>query len=562
MDNSAEPTQSTQSMQSLRLALKQAQSGSSDLLERTGSKASVEPRQDPRRVFRSWSSFQNSYEMVAPGEDNERRCLQGHMLHQMEAKKNHRFVCDFCRRKIPASELFWSCERCVWDVCQVCHAKGARFKAGTEIELMHPFRGCERKTPGIIREVLDDHEGRHQCLRVTFTPKDNSNPLDETLLREDFSKIRVVESSQINVRMLVGVGLIAALFLYGILDHRRLNKLTGSLVRWCRTMGVWSALILFLVSSVLPVIMLPVFPIMALSGPLFTKMNDGEALIGGAIAFAVVFSGLWFGSVIAFALGKTLLHDYARKASKHSRVLRRLNRIIDSAGVKIVFMARSLPILPAEVFDYACAMTTLAVHEYAIGCLGSAVPVAFWTFSTAQAADLTSPKRSQASHLALILINVGCLILLTAILVGVIQKHEQDHVEADETVEICWEYDWEDGKREVLASLRKQQLDPQREGRDFTIRDRQNKLLRLGGGLATVGSFLVRKWDKEEACELTPDIFPLKLHIHKEEPLVKDLLEPASSVIKFARERLGSQSEPLGQVAPRYERISTLHEEP
>ena len=30
------------------------------------------------------------------------------------------------------------------------------------------------------------------------------------------------------------------------------------------------------------------------------------------------------------------------------------------SGVKIVFMARSLPILPAEVFDYACAMTSLA----------------------------------------------------------------------------------------------------------------------------------------------------------------------------------------------------------
>ena len=62
--------------------------------------------------------------------------------------------------------------------------------------------------------------------------------------------------------------------------------------------------------------MLPVFPIMALSGPLFTEMNDGEALLGGGIAFLVVFGGLWVGSVLAFALGKTLLQDYARRASR------------------------------------------------------------------------------------------------------------------------------------------------------------------------------------------------------------------------------------------------------
>ncbi|CAE7868542.1 unnamed protein product [Symbiodinium microadriaticum] len=510
--------------------------------------------------FRSWTSFQNSYELVGIGEENDRRCLHNHMLHQMEAKKSNRFVCDFCRRKIVQGELFWSCERCVWDVCQACYAKGARFKAGSEIELIQPFHHYRRHTSGIIQEVIDDSEGRHQQLLVTLRHEDS--PSEERLQREDFSKIRVIEKSQLNVRLVVGVCLIVAFFLYGILDHHRLSRLISRLVHWCRTIGMWSALILFLVSSVLPVIMLPVFPVMALSGPLFTKLNDGEAVTGGAIAFGVVFSGLWVGSVLAFALGKTLLNDYARKASKHSRVLRRLNRIIDGAGVKIVFMARSLPILPAEVFDYACAMTTLAVHEYAIGCLGSAVPVAFWTFSTAQASDLTSPKRSQATHLALIIINVGCLALLTVLLVGVIQKHEQEHAEEDETIQIAWNTGWKDPKTEILQVLRFHQLDPHKEGRDFTIRDCNNKLLQLGGVLS-IGSFLIRKWD--DTSEVSEELFPLKVHIHKEAPLVNELLEPASTMIKYARDRLGSQSEPLGPTGStslRYQRIDTLPEEP
>jgi len=536
------------------LSLERAVSRSSQISESCGV-----PR-TTKRGFRSWTSFQNSYELVGIGEENDRRCLHNHMLHQMEAKKSNRFVCDFCRRKIVQSELFWSCERCVWDVCQACYAKGARFKAGSEIELIQPFHHYRRHTSGIIQEVIDDSEGRHQQLLVTLRHEDN--PSEERLQREDFSKIRVVEKSQLNIRLLVGVCLIVAFFLYGILDHHRLSRLISRLVHWCRTIGMWSALILFLVSSVLPVIMLPVFPVMALSGPLFTKLNDGEAVTGGAIAFGVVFSGLWVGSVLAFALGKTLLNDYTRKASKHSRVLRRLNRIIDSAGVKIVFMARSLPILPAEVFDYACAMTSLAVHEYAIGCLGSAVPVAFWTFSTAQASDLTSPKRSQATHLALIIINVGCLALLTVLLVGVIQKHEQEHAEEDETIQIAWNTGWKDPKTEILQVLGFHQLDPHKEGRDFTIRDCNNKLLQLGGVL-TIGSFLIRKWD--DRSEVSEELFPLKVHIHKEAPLVNELLEPASTMIKYARDRLGSQSDPLGPTGStslRYQPIDTLPEEP
>eukprot|EP00438_Fugacium_kawagutii_P035617 Skav231847 [mRNA] locus=scaffold2215:344412:363148:+ [translate_table: standard] len=44
----------------------------------------------PRRKFHSWGSFQQSYELVAIGEDFERRCLHNHLLHQMQAVKDNR----------------------------------------------------------------------------------------------------------------------------------------------------------------------------------------------------------------------------------------------------------------------------------------------------------------------------------------------------------------------------------------------------------------------------------------------------------------------------------------
>ncbi|CAJ1344388.1 unnamed protein product [Effrenium voratum] len=509
--------------------------------ESTGS-ASLPHRQSScnsaRRSFHSWNSFQNSYELVGIGEDLDRRCLHNHLLHQMEAVKSHRFVCDFCRHAISKGDKFWSCPRCVWDVCEACYEKGARFKEGDLLELVHQLENYPRGTVGTIKEVVNDEEGRHKALKVVIVPLDPAeDPPEETLMPQDFKKIKVLDAPKTDVRMMVGILLITALFMYGILDHRRLNTLLKRFVDWCKTLGMWSSVMLFLVSSILPVIMLPVFPIMALSGPLFTEMNDGEAFVGGTVAFAVVFSGLWVGSVTAFALGKSLLHDYARRASKGSRVLRRLNRIIDKAGIKIVFMARSLPILPAEVFDYACAMTTLAVHEYAIGCLGSAVPVAFWTYSTAQAANLARPERSPpTTHLALILLNIGCLVVLTLVLVHVIQSHEQDST--DEFVEVEWHENMKDPKAEVVRALQTQSLQLSREGRDFTIRDKSNKLLQVWDEQGFIPR-LSRKW--ECRAELTPENFPLKIHIHKDEPLVNDLLEPVVSVVQKARKRLSSK---------------------
>merc|ERR1712190_421781 len=91
-------------------------------------------------------------------------------------------------------------------------------------------------------------------------------------------------------------------------------------------------------------------------------------------------------------------------------------------------MARALPILPAEVFDYAASLTTLQIWQYAIGCIGSAVPVAFWTFSSAEASaathDSMSGKGRSSDKLLLIIINVVALFILTGLLGNIIRSHE------------------------------------------------------------------------------------------------------------------------------------------
>merc|ERR1719361_2833983 len=168
---------------------------------------------------------------------------------------------------------------------------------------------------------------------------------------------------------------------------------------------------------------------MVLSGPLFAEMYHGSAKLGGTIAFAAVFGGLWLGSVVAFALGKTVFRDYAEKAGRESAALKRINRLVDAGGIRIVLMARALPILPAELFDYACSLTSLTVLQYAVGCLGSAVPVGFWCYSSAEASAAAQDKMSGSgggnSRIWLIVINIVALVAIT-VLVYLAIAREQD----------------------------------------------------------------------------------------------------------------------------------------
>lgn len=262
-----------------------------------------------------------------------------------------------------------------------------------------------------------------------------------TLNMDDLKLLRTItKTTEIDTGLLIGGVVIISLTVLGLLYHHYLGTQLAHLVQWSRALGWWCPVFIFGLSAILPVIMLPAFPMMALSGPLFTKMYGDNAVVGGSVALITVFGGLWLGSVIAFALGKTVFKQYAIKAGQESVTLQQLNRIIDSGGVKIVLMARALPILPAEIFDYAASLTSLKIWQYAIGCLGSAVPVAFWTFSSAEASVAAtkhmSGKGGAGAHIWLIVINIVALVALTLVLYHTIKSQTPPDEEEDEEEDI------------------------------------------------------------------------------------------------------------------------------
>merc|ERR1712125_294028 len=146
------------------------------------------------------------------------------------------------------------------------------------------------------------------------------------------------------------------------------------------------------------------------AGVEFTKMYG--VVVGSLVGVIATFGGLWLGSVVAFQLGRTLWKEYARRETGEHASLKLINRMVEAEGVKIVFLARMCPLLPAEVFNYVCSVTSLTVVQYAAGCVGSLVPVTFWVVSSAQATDVASRGGAANSsvHLWLIAFNVVVLV--------------------------------------------------------------------------------------------------------------------------------------------------------
>merc|ERR1712100_411493 len=118
-------------------------------------------------------------------------------------------------------------------------------------------------------------------------------------------------------------------------------------------------------------------------GVIFSKMYGLR--LGTAIGVASTFGGQWLGSVCAFILGRRCCSHIAQEhLQKHGWMLV-VNKMIEKEGIKVVFLARMSPLLPAEVFNYVCSLTSLSLTAFAIGSVGSVVPTSLWVISAASA---------------------------------------------------------------------------------------------------------------------------------------------------------------------------------
>uniref|UniRef100_A0A7S2Y1P9 VTT domain-containing protein n=1 Tax=Fibrocapsa japonica TaxID=94617 RepID=A0A7S2Y1P9_9STRA len=99
----------------------------------------------------------------------------------------------------------------------------------------------------------------------------------------------------------------------------------------------------------------------------------GRALgIGRGVAlgsFAVIL-GASIGAIIAFILGRYVLQDTAQVLFNKFKIMRAVDKAIESQGLKLCLLLRLSPVVPFNAFNYIMGLTAISLKDYTIGCLG------------------------------------------------------------------------------------------------------------------------------------------------------------------------------------------------
>eukprot|EP00929_Paragymnodinium_shiwhaense_P109092 TRINITY_DN75468_c0_g1_i1.p1 TRINITY_DN75468_c0_g1~~TRINITY_DN75468_c0_g1_i1.p1 ORF type:complete len:307 (+),score=45.11 TRINITY_DN75468_c0_g1_i1:82-1002(+) len=231
----------------------------------------------------------------------------------------------------------------------------------------------------------------------------------------DASRLKAVVCGLLLVCLLVG----------GFVYREAVEAFFGSALDWIIALGPWAALLLVLLIATLTIFMLPVFPIIVGAGVELVRLYGD--VVGSGLAIASVTLGMWLGGIMAFQLGRTVWRQADHQHGEHGEFLTVVHKMIEKEGTIIVFLARMSPLLPAEVFNYACSLTSLTLWQYAIGCTGSVVPVAFWVIASSQAAQAVTGDSededasgkgagaSRVQRICLVVLNVAVLLVITSL---------------------------------------------------------------------------------------------------------------------------------------------------
>lgn len=245
---------------------------------------------------------------------------------------------------------------------------------------------------------------------------------------------------RISCRTVVTACGIVSLLALGSVFHDDVDRLLDAFVLWCQGLG-WIAPVVFgLVVAALQLLMLPTFPLMVGAGVVFPRMFG--AVAGQVVGVGAVFMGVWLGSMAAFCLGRYFLKRWAEAQLAELEWMSVINSMVEENGWWVVMLARASPLLPLEVFNYACALTSLSHVAYGVGCLGSLFPATIWVCSSASAMQaITAARSGDGEHaqlfgmkgrLAFLAFNIVFLVIVSSLLYGMVRQYQSKidrHVE-------------------------------------------------------------------------------------------------------------------------------------
>lgn len=101
----------------------------------------------------------------------------------------------------------------------------------------------------------------------------------------------------------------------------------------------------------------------------------GSALglgLGTLVGSAAVFVGASSGALLAFALARSLLHDFVQRLLQRHRIAHAVDCALRQEGLKVMLLLRLSPLIPYNVLNYIMAGTSVSGRNFALALLGMA----------------------------------------------------------------------------------------------------------------------------------------------------------------------------------------------
>lgn len=127
--------------------------------------------------------------------------------------------------------------------------------------------------------------------------------------------------------------------------------------------GPWTVAICILV-MILQTLFTPV--------PLFLVASANGYIFGAAWGIVITMAGALIGSTVAFYLARFIARDFiSRRMGKY---MEKVDHLSHHAGLKMVFMARLVPVIPSSIVSYAAGLSKMGFGHFFIASVLGKLP--------------------------------------------------------------------------------------------------------------------------------------------------------------------------------------------
>lgn len=172
----------------------------------------------------------------------------------------------------------------------------------------------------------------------------------------------------------------------------------------------------FLICAVTILVVLLMIPYTLLavgSGYALSQAFDSQLLVV-FVGTLAVFTGAWIGAMIAFVTARYILHQQVKDYSKRRPLLKAVDLILKSQGLKIIILLRLSMLVPFNISNFVFGASAVQLRHFAIGTLGMIPLVAFFVYLGTSVSDLHEvvSGQHQMSRTEIALMVAGTLFAL------------------------------------------------------------------------------------------------------------------------------------------------------